>query len=651
MKKLSLSCRANSNVSAPRLPDTFRDGDRSRVTVARCLRAAASIFLVACGGSSSTDIITPPIVRDTTAPTVTATKPVNDAVGAALNSTLSITFSEPINAATLTSTTVTVAGAGAAIAGSVTFSDSTATFTPAAALAGSTKFTVTITTGVKDLAGNGLATDYVWSFTTAAPPDVTPPTVVSRTPLNDAEKVALTVAPTVTMSEAMNLATLNTSTILLTKAGDVAPVAGTVSVSGSTATLQPTAALDAGTKYTVTVTTGARDLAGNALASALSWSFTTVAPDPPAPSVAWRNNTVGPIVTSDFAGRDIIDVSGQVLSRGELSPTVSGIDVATGAVTWTTSLPGSYNGSAVFGSLFGGGSYSYLDPLTGAVLWAARDSEEVQFPGLIAIGETIVLPLPGDTILIGRERRTGREKWRARLGHIECQNASFCGILRPIGVDGANGYVLRSSLNEARIMTIGEDGTVREVATASEVAPRIIRPNQMTVMRGTTIFAAWTNYQTAAGIDIVTGAERWRVDLSAIAPGFFPHPTEKSFYSSDGSVLFMQFDGQTEAQAVLQVALNTATGAVLTRRVLSLSEYRLSWQSRCGNAGLARLTPIGLEYTDLRTGLRTTQVRPGLFETLRDNDFTSDMYPVGDGRVLLTSSYGHAPLNGMRCAP
>jgi hypothetical protein len=39
--------------------------------------------------------------------------------------------------------------------------------------------------------------------------------------------------------------------------------------------LTPASNLDPNTTYTATLTTGARDLAGNALASNLVWSFTT----------------------------------------------------------------------------------------------------------------------------------------------------------------------------------------------------------------------------------------------------------------------------------------------------------------------------------------------------------------------------------------
>src|SRR5438094_10050402 len=44
----------------------------------------------------------------------------------------------------------------------------TATFTPVSALAPIAAYTATMTTGVRDLAGNALAANFVWSFTTAA---------------------------------------------------------------------------------------------------------------------------------------------------------------------------------------------------------------------------------------------------------------------------------------------------------------------------------------------------------------------------------------------------------------------------------------------------------------------------------------------------
>jgi hypothetical protein len=219
---------------------------------------------------------TPP---DTTPPTVIARFPANGASNVALNSTVTATFSEPMNNSTLNGTTftLTVTGTGAPVAGSVSVSGNTATFTPGANLAGSTQYTATVSTGAQDLAGNALASAATWTFTTTTPPDTTPPTVSSVTPLDGATGVAVGTTVTATFSEAMDNATLTTATFTLVVTGTGTPVAGTVGVSGNTATFTPTAALSPSTQYTATLNTSVRDLAGNALAVPFSWSFTTSA--------------------------------------------------------------------------------------------------------------------------------------------------------------------------------------------------------------------------------------------------------------------------------------------------------------------------------------------------------------------------------------
>jgi hypothetical protein len=222
---------------------------------------------------SFTTAISVPV--DVTAPTVTAVVPANSATAVAVTSKPTVTFSEAMTASTINATTITLKQGTTAVAGTVTYSGNTATFTPAAALAGSTVYTGTVTTGAKDAAGNALAANYTWSFTTAAVvvADVTPPTVLSAVPANGAMSVAVSAKPAITFSEAMTASTINATTITL-KQGTTA-VAGTVTYSGNTATFTPAAALAGSTVYTGTVTTGAKDAAGNAIAAAYTWSFTT----------------------------------------------------------------------------------------------------------------------------------------------------------------------------------------------------------------------------------------------------------------------------------------------------------------------------------------------------------------------------------------
>jgi hypothetical protein len=121
-----------------------------------------------------------------TVPVVISTDPVNNATGVALNKAISATFNIPMNALTLIGTTFTVSQGTNPVLGIISYSGSTATFTPSSPLVGNTLYTCTITTDAKSLAGTPLASNYVWSFTTSPVPFVT-----ATDPINNATLVAL----------------------------------------------------------------------------------------------------------------------------------------------------------------------------------------------------------------------------------------------------------------------------------------------------------------------------------------------------------------------------------------------------------------------------------------------------------------------------
>ena len=120
---------------------------------------------------------------DTVAPTISAVAPADEATGVAATSNAEATFSEAMNPATISGSTFTLTRLGdtQSLTAQVTYDAATkkATFDPNADLDPSTTYTATIkggTSGVKDLAGNPLAQDKSWSFTTAAlPQDTIPP--------------------------------------------------------------------------------------------------------------------------------------------------------------------------------------------------------------------------------------------------------------------------------------------------------------------------------------------------------------------------------------------------------------------------------------------------------------------------------------------
>ncbi|RYD89211.1 MAG: hypothetical protein EOP50_17860, partial [Sphingobacteriales bacterium] len=99
------------------------------------------------------------------------------------------------------------------------------------------------------------------------------PIVVSTTPVAGAINVPTVTLVTATFNEAMDPATINSSTFLLMRG--TTPVAGVVTYSGLVATFTPSAPLLANTVYTATVTNGAADPAGTAMVDDYVWSFNT----------------------------------------------------------------------------------------------------------------------------------------------------------------------------------------------------------------------------------------------------------------------------------------------------------------------------------------------------------------------------------------
>jgi hypothetical protein len=99
--------------------------------------------------------------------------------------------------------------------------------------------------------------------------------VSATNPADGATGVAVITA---SFSEAMTASSITTTSFTLSAPGPT-PVTGTVSYNASTyiVTFTPTSALTPNTDYTATITTGAKDAAGNALASPYVWSFTTSA--------------------------------------------------------------------------------------------------------------------------------------------------------------------------------------------------------------------------------------------------------------------------------------------------------------------------------------------------------------------------------------
>ncbi len=133
------------------------------------------------------------------------------------------------------------------------------------------------------------AQDGVWTATyRVARPDTTPPSVTSTAPDDGATNVSPTATVRATFSEPVDPATVTAATFAVDAAGT--PVDGTVGYDARsrTATFTPDAPLARDTGHTARLGTGIEDVAGNALTTPVSWSFTTSAASPPpdAPAVS-----------------------------------------------------------------------------------------------------------------------------------------------------------------------------------------------------------------------------------------------------------------------------------------------------------------------------------------------------------------------------
>ena len=139
------------------------NGFRSLALLATML--GASVIFAACSQPANSDLD-----LDSDNPTVVSTKAADYATGVAVNKTITATFSEAMDPATIIGDNITLFDGSIQVSGSVTYEmpDMKVIFAPSSNLKNNTLYTATIGTGSMDLAGNSIAYDKVWTFTTAS---------------------------------------------------------------------------------------------------------------------------------------------------------------------------------------------------------------------------------------------------------------------------------------------------------------------------------------------------------------------------------------------------------------------------------------------------------------------------------------------------
>ena len=275
------------------------------VTISGVTSLAGGVAMLAPYVWKFTTVASP---ADLTRPRVSTTFPATTipgpTTGVPSNSAISATFTKDMAPATISGTTFTVTCTLPCVApsGSVNYSAGarTAVFRPAANWTVGDTYTVTLTTGVTDVAGNALAgnqsplpaaSDYVWSFTAAAPSAIGNVSVSSTNPAASAPAVCPTAGINATFAVPSGLrmdpSTLTSTTFKVTGPAPASTpvIAASVTLDAATgriATFTPQSPLTGGVTYTATIeggATGVTDLAvpANTMLANFVWSFTAAA--------------------------------------------------------------------------------------------------------------------------------------------------------------------------------------------------------------------------------------------------------------------------------------------------------------------------------------------------------------------------------------
>lgn len=210
---------------------------------------------------------------DTEPPVVVGVSPANGATGVARTATITAEFSEELDPESVAKIAWSIGGPSGAVAVGVTVDNEFLIMDPVNSLAYGGTYTVVLGTDLTDMAGNPLAEEFSFSFTTEEQPSAA---VVSTSPGASATKVRLDSGISVTFDKTLDAPTVTSTTFRVTKADGSGEVGGDYAVSGTTATLTPWSSLTAEETYRVTITSGLKATDGTSLSSDYVFEFDTV---------------------------------------------------------------------------------------------------------------------------------------------------------------------------------------------------------------------------------------------------------------------------------------------------------------------------------------------------------------------------------------
>jgi methionine-rich copper-binding protein CopC len=231
------------------------------ITVSTAARSIAGLNLVAPYTFSFT---TQPTYQP---PHIIATFPSDKATDISVTATISVLFTEAMER--------NVTGDAVTSSPTINWSaawknnDSELVLTPSSPLMGETRYNVTVGVEARSTDHMHLLSPYLFSFTTRNASEIAPPTVLSTSPSDNATDIDPLSQITITFSEPMDRNATE-------KAVSMTP--GSIVKMGwdsSGTILTATASLEVRTRHNMTISTGAKNLAGIAMVKNYTFSFST----------------------------------------------------------------------------------------------------------------------------------------------------------------------------------------------------------------------------------------------------------------------------------------------------------------------------------------------------------------------------------------
>jgi hypothetical protein len=209
-------------------------------------------------------------VRTAAPPTVSSVSPAADASAVARTTKVTAAFDRAMNKSSVEAAfSLTRNSDGATVPGSFSWNGNEVSFTPAVPLDGGTGYTASVGSGARDSAGTGIESAKTWQFTTA-----TQPVVQVAVPGENATEVLPNASLVVIFDTAMDKPAAE-GAFSLKRTANGKPIGGTFGWFGNALIFKPNYSLVGGAQYTVSLSTAARDVAGNPLPAAMTWRFTT----------------------------------------------------------------------------------------------------------------------------------------------------------------------------------------------------------------------------------------------------------------------------------------------------------------------------------------------------------------------------------------